>query len=156
MYCDCTPYLPDVSEGKCRPFRTHESHPYTEPYWKYHQGMEGREGGRGGREEGREGGREGGRKGGREEGREGGEGGRDRWPSSSCFFSKVSEQCEDDTASDEEEEGEEGEVYGITTVINLTQHSVSIFSVHTIAYIQFHGWPSILLSVIIIIHSHMF
>ena len=138
MYCDCTPYLPDVSEGKCRPFRTHESHPYTEPYWKYHQGMEGREG------------REGGRDGGREEGREG------QTEDSSCFFSKVSEQCEDDTASDEEEEGEEGEVYGITTVINLTQHSVSIFSVHTIAYIQFHGWPSILLSVIIIIHSHMF
>ena len=118
MYCDCTPYLADVSEGKCRPFRTHESHPYTEPYWKYHQGMEGREGMEGGRE-----------------------GGRDRWPSSSCFFSKVSEQCEDDTASDEEEEGEEGEVYGITTVINLTQHSVSIFSVytHSVPWLAFHS-----------------
>ena len=81
---------------------------------------------------------------GMEGGREGkGKKGKAKLTSSSCFFSKVSEQCEDDTASDEEEEGEEGEVYGITTVINLTHHSVSVFSVYTIACIQFHGQPSI-------------
>ena len=95
-------------------------------------------------EEGREGGREGGKENKKEE-----------LAFSSCFFSKVSEQCEEDIASDKEE-GEEGEVYGITTVINLTRHSVSVFSVYMIACIQFYGRLPILLSMIPKFISHMY